>query len=563
MTFYKRFIPHLRHVDDEIVLENNSYLIKDNSQVRVEEIPELELRDENGRPWWKFFDEYEYRFSKTTKKVQRNRTGAEKKLLLKLHLMITLYSFVGYWVKYLDQQNITNAYVSGMKEDLGMEKNEYINAQSMYNAGAVIFQVFFMYLLPRIPLHNLIGFSEVIWGFVTLAHYAIHTVPQLYALRFLTGAAESGYFILWHFCFSNFFLPDELGFVGGFYYCGQMLGILTSGLVAGHTTQLMDGTNGISGWRWLFIIDAIITIPVGLIGYYVVPGTPKACYSLFLTDDEIRLARRRMERANIKSTDNTDVSDFFSKNLWIKILTDWRIYVLSLLDYAFWSSSNTVGGGIAVWLKADKNYSIPTLNRLTSIPPALGILYILLVNVGADVTHSRVFSITWAYIFNLIGNVILAIWDVPDLAKWFAFMLGYFNITVSLVIYGWMNDIMRHDAQERAIVLMFTNLFSQQFRAWVDRMTYPTVDLPRYHKGYVFSAVHTVATIIMAYVTLWFYKRQERKDALKNGILVYNSANGVSEEVRELLAGTNDDSSDLIEVDRTGDVLSSLAKKWS
>ena len=128
------------------------------------------------------------------------------------------------------------------------------------------------------------------------------------------------------------------------------------------------------------------------------------------------------------------------------------------------------------------------MNRLTSIPPALGILFILLVNIGADIYKSRVLSISWAYSLNLIGNVILAIWDVPDSAKWFAFMLGYMSITVSSVIYGWMNDIMRHDAQERAIVLLFTNLFSQQFRAWLDRIVFPTVDAPRYHTCLLYTS---------------------------------------------------------------------------
>lgn len=558
-----KFVPTLRDVPDYPEVELDNSIVVDNagvvlkgllkngtttpvSQDKTGAITETqtdidshietpELRDEANRKWWKLFDEYEYRFNKSTKSKLKTKTRPEKILLIKLHLLITFYSFVGYWVKYLDQQNITNAYVSGMKEELNMVGNDYINAQSFYNAGAVIFQLFFMYLLPRVPLHYLLGFSEVIWGFITLAHYAITDVTHLYALRFLTGAAESGYFILWHYCFSNWFLPDELGFVGGFYYCGQMLGILTSGLIAGHTTQSMEGLRGLSGWRWLFIIDAVITIPVGIIGFYVTPGTPSACYSLFLTDDEIRLARRRLKNANIETTDNKNVEGFFSKSLWTRLLTDWRIYVLTLLDYFFWSSSSTVGGGIAIWLKSTKKFSIPKINRLSSLPPALGIAYILLVNVGADYTHSRLFSIVWAYTFNFIGCVILIVWDVPEAAKWFAFMLGYFNITVSSVIYGWMNDIMRYNAQDRAIVLMFTNLFCQQFRAWVDRLVFPTVESPEYRKGYSFAAANTVATVVMAFVTLVFYKRQERKDARKNGIIIYDSSKEISAEVAELL----------------------------
>lgn len=542
----RTFLPHLREVNDEpqpIHLETKEKLDVTVDSISVDSsFDDYELRDEATRPWYKLFDEYEYRFSSKTRTTNNRKSKAEKVLLVKLHIMITLYLFVGYWVKYLDQANITNAYVLGMKEDLNMKGDDFINAQLTYNAGAVIFQFLFMYLMPRVPIHYLIGGSEFLWGFFTLAHYALRNVPQLYALRFLVGAGESGYYMLWHYCFSNWFLPDELGFVGGFYYCGQMLGVLTSGLLAGHTTSAFDGYGGLSGWRWLFIIDAIITVPTAILGFFIVPGTPTQCYSLILTDDEIKLARARLKRANITLTHTASIDSFFSWALWKRILSSWKIYVLAILDYFFWSSYTTNFGGLALWLKADKTYLVATLNRLTAIPPALGILFVLAINIGADVFRSRFFAIIISYIFNLIGCVILAIWTVPDLAKWFAFLLGYFGLTISSVIYGWINDIMRHDSQERAIVLLFCNLFSQLFRAWCDRLTFPTTEAPQYFKGYVFCLANTVATMLMACVTLYFYKRQERMDAKSNGILVYNSTENIPDEVTEILARRADES---------------------
>lgn len=492
-----RFIPHYREVADD-----------PEEEVIVEEQSELTSEIFRNRPWWKFFIEFEYR----AKTVLVKKTRAEKKLLFKLHILITFYLFVGYWVKYLDQSNLTNAYVSGMKEDLGMARNEFVNAQSLYNAGAVIFQLLFMYLLPRVPLHYLVGGTEVLWGFITFAHYSIHNVTQLYALRFLAGAAESGYFMMWHFIFGSFFLPGELGFVGAIYTCGQMLGILSSGLIAGRVTKSIDGLHGIAGWRWLFIIDAVITIPVGTLGYFLTPGTPTDCYSLFLTDDEIRLARKRMKRGGIATK---RVDDFFSKKLWSRVFSSWQIYIATLLAYGYWMSINTTIGGFALWLKSKKIYSLSTLNRLTAIPPAVGIFYVFVICWGSDFTHSRWLSLTVAYSFNLVGNVILSTWEVSETVKWFAFMLGYFSIATSPVIYGWVNDMMRDNAQDRAIVLMFSNLFGQQFRAWVDRLVYPTVKAPRYHKGYTFTAVNSGFSLVMASVALYFYKRQERKNALE------------------------------------------------
>ena len=76
---------------------------------------------------------------------------------------------------------------------------------------------------------------------------------------------------------------------------GQYFGMLTSGLVQGSVYDLLNGVNELSGWRWAFIIDSLISFAVCFIGFFAIPGTPFKCYSLFLkTDDEIKLARRRM-----------------------------------------------------------------------------------------------------------------------------------------------------------------------------------------------------------------------------------------------------------------------------
>lgn len=61
-----------------------------------------------------------------------------------------------------------------------------------------------------------------------------------------------------------------------------------------------------------FVIDTIITIPIGIIGFFVLPGTPNKCYSLFLSDEEIYLARDRLRRANIASESHGP--DFLTKS---------------------------------------------------------------------------------------------------------------------------------------------------------------------------------------------------------------------------------------------------------
>ena len=79
-------------------------------------------------------------------------TPEERRLIFKLDLLIVPYVFLAYWVKYIDQANINNAYVAGMKEDLGFKGNELVRLQTMYILGAVLGQLPFMYLFTRVPM---------------------------------------------------------------------------------------------------------------------------------------------------------------------------------------------------------------------------------------------------------------------------------------------------------------------------------------------------------------------------------------------------------------------------
>ncbi|KAH3673099.1 hypothetical protein WICMUC_003932 [Wickerhamomyces mucosus] len=332
--------------------------------------------------------------------------------------------------------------------------------------------------------------------------------------------------------------------------------MLIGALTAGHLQAFLyrfNGVYGLEGWQWMFIIDGLITLPVGVMAIYMLP---EKCTSLFLTDDEIRLSRKRLKDANIKPP-SKDPPPFFDGRVWKKILTSWQVYVVGFLDMLFWNSSNNGYNGFALWLKSLDRYTVPEINRLTTIPSTLGIFFILAVCFSADALRSRTFAITWAELFNFSSSLILAIWEVPESSKWYAFYIGCFGVTISSVIYGWLNDIMRHDPQERAIVLCIANMFSNQSQALIGRVTFPTSEAPRFKRGYTYATTVDSLIIFWVWVTFYFYKRQEKKDARKNGIIVYNSKKGyIAPEIRRWL---NEDGSvrerPLDYVDGTTDVI--------
>lgn len=515
------FIPKYRDVlDFEVDLSSN-----EDKDVIIKE-----YRDEAHRPWYKFFDEYEYRApkSKRTQKWWRYRwfdqsySPQEKKLLIKLDATVAVYALLGYWVKYLDSANLNNAYVSGLKEDIGMKGNDLIDTQVLFLVGNIIFELPWLFLLPRVPIPYVLFGSEFIWSLFTLVTYKVQNPQTLKAFRFIIGASEAAFFPVFHYCALQWYKPHEIGLIGAIFYCGQFIGVLTSGLLQGAASTIRNG--GLSGWQWMFIIDGIISFGVALLSLFLQPGTPSKCYLIWLTDDEIRLARSRMKE------NGTDMSHlpkaFFNKSTWKKILLSWHFWLMSVIQMCGFNTNSALTGSFALWLKSLDRYDTKKLNNLTTIPPALGVLWVLLVCIGADVTGMRFGAIFFSFIMNFVSNIILAIWDVPEKAKWAGFSLAYWSWSQSLVFNPLISDILRHDANQKAIEWMIVYICGLQSNAWISRLVFPTTDAPRFSKGFLSCAIFSLAFNALLIVAYWFYKRDERANALSNGIYLYNSTKG-------------------------------------
>lgn len=102
----------------------------------------------------------------------------EKKLLFKIDLFILTYGCLAYFTKWLDQANLSNAYVSGMKADLSMYGTEYNLASTCFSVGQILGPIPANILLTWIPPRFLLPGLELIWAFLTIGTYAIKDVNQ-------------------------------------------------------------------------------------------------------------------------------------------------------------------------------------------------------------------------------------------------------------------------------------------------------------------------------------------------------------------------------------------------
>ncbi len=253
----------------------------------------------------------------------------------------------------------------------------------------------------------------------------------------------------------------------------------------------------------MYIICAVITIPVGILGYVILPGTPDKPNTLILKRKDIDLSVQRLTR------DGHNTSEKFTFATVKRVFVNWQFWALLLLDIFFWNGSiNTSSGGYLLWLKSLKRYSTARVNEYGSISPALGIFYTLFICFSSDLLWGPAWSITIAHVWNSIGLTILTIWDVPESAKWFAFMTTYSAVAMSSVLYGWVNTQLRYSPAQRSFVLVLINAVSQSTTAWTPLLVFPTVEAPRFPKGWPFVLANSICLMILAHVIKIYLSRR-------------------------------------------------------
>ncbi|KAL0466253.1 major facilitator superfamily domain-containing protein [Neurospora intermedia] len=220
----------------------------------------------------------------------------ERRLLLKIDFFILTFCCLSYFLNYLDRTALSNAYVSGMKESLSFRGNQLNQINTCFTIGYVLGQIPSNLSLHYIPPRIFFPGMMVLWAGLTMVTAAARHPGDIMAIRFFQGVAESTTFVGTHYILGSWYTEQELGKRSGVFTASGLAGTMIGGFVQSGIHGSMDGLRGLSGWRWLFIIDGIITLPVAIYGFCLFPDTPKTTRAPYLSVEERELAIRRMDK---------------------------------------------------------------------------------------------------------------------------------------------------------------------------------------------------------------------------------------------------------------------------
>ncbi|KAF3992258.1 hypothetical protein FT663_01223 [Candidozyma haemuli var. vulneris] len=216
----------------------------------------------------------------------------DKKLLWKMDLRLLPLFTILYLLSFLDRGNIANAKIEGLAEDLRLQGTQY-------NMCLTIFFIFYstMEIPSNMILHRtkprlFIPTTMVIWSIVMTLMGTVRNYDQLLATRALLGIFEAPLFPGISYILSMYYKKSEILVRQAIFFSAASVAGAFSGLLAAAISQ-MDGVGGYEGWRWIFIIEGLLTFVVGLFSYLCFPQYPQD--STFLTPKERRYVVHRVK----------------------------------------------------------------------------------------------------------------------------------------------------------------------------------------------------------------------------------------------------------------------------
>ncbi|MFF1699502.1 MFS transporter [Streptomyces sp. NPDC058257] len=223
-----------------------------------------------------------------------------------------------------------------LRVDVGTSAAAYGLGAGLFFIGYAIFEIPSNMLMERFGARTWLTRIMVSWGTVILAMCFINGTTSFYILRFLLGAAEAGFFPGVLYYFTQWLPNSSRGRASAIFLGGSATAYIVTGPISGALLE-MHGIGGIAGWRWMFALEGVFSIVVGIVaGFFLVSRIREARW---LTDEEKDALSAAVERDQASRNREPKVSR-------LKLLVHPQVALLTVVFFAM----ALTGYAITFWL---------------------------------------------------------------------------------------------------------------------------------------------------------------------------------------------------------------------
>ena len=259
-------------------------------------------------------------------------TPSEERLFAKIGWRLLPVLTLGYLFNYLDRNNIGFAALT-MNRVLGLTATQFGTGAGILFLSYCLLEIPSNMVLYRVGACVWLARIMITWGLISAATIFVTGPRSFYALRFLLGAAEAGFFPGVAFYLGQWFPAQYRTRIIAWFMIAIPVSSAIGGAISGALLQ-MDGIFGLAGWKWLFLLEGVPVAALGVVLLAVLTERPED--ATWLTEEERRIVRARIagERRHNEV-----------RQLWLA-LRDPRVLILAIVQFGFLVGSY----GVGIWL---------------------------------------------------------------------------------------------------------------------------------------------------------------------------------------------------------------------
>lgn len=243
-------------------------------------------------------------------------TANGQRILARVRRRFIPFAFLCYVIAYLDRVNV-GFVATNLQRDLHLDASGYGLAAGLFFLGYCLFEVPSNLILDRVGARRWIARIMIGWGLVTMGTMFVRNAWEFMAARVILGVAEAGLFPGMLLFFTYWFPASERARTGALFMMAAPVSVIIGAPVSQALLRL-DGLLGLRGWQWLFLVEGLPAVIVGLLALAVLTDRPEDARWLPPADREWLARTMAEDRARRDATGHTSLRHaFVNRQLWL------------------------------------------------------------------------------------------------------------------------------------------------------------------------------------------------------------------------------------------------------
>ncbi|WP_137807694.1 MFS transporter [Pseudomonas sp. G(2018)] len=274
-------------------------------------------------------------------------------LYRKLNWRLLPLLFICYVFAYLDRINVGFAKLQ-MQSDLGLSDAAYGAGAGIFFLGYVLFELPSNLMLPRVGARKTFSRILVLWGITSACMLFVRDVPTFYVMRFLLGVFEAGFAPGMIYYLSCWYGPTRMARAIAIVFIAGPVGGIIGGPLSAWLITTLAGVGGMTGWQWMFLLEGLPCVFLGVLTYFVLANRPSE--ASWLSVEEKHLLEAEL------GTSTSQVHSFRA------VLRDPKTYILASAYFCIIFSIYAMSFWLPAILKAQGVNDTLQLGWYTAIP---------------------------------------------------------------------------------------------------------------------------------------------------------------------------------------------------